>query len=44
MFRNESLGNQQLDADEEKEEDSLTLPRLFAQRELASREQERDNG
>jgi hypothetical protein len=31
-------------ADEEKEEGSLLLPRLFGQRELASREQERDNG
>lgn len=30
-------------ADEEKEEGSLLLPRLFGQRELASREQERDN-
>ncbi len=42
MFRNQSRGNQQLDADEEKEEGSLVLPRLFGQRELASREQERD--
>ncbi len=43
MFRNQSRGNQKLDADEEKEEGSLVLPRLFGQRELASREQERDN-
>jgi len=44
MLRNQSRGNQQLDADEEKEEGSLVLPRLLGQRELASREQERDNG
>ncbi|MDH5347016.1 MAG: hypothetical protein OEW13_03830 [Nitrospira sp.] len=40
----ESRGNQQLDADEEKEECSLELPRLVRKRELMSGEQEGDNG
>jgi len=44
MLRNESRGNQQLDADEEKEECSLKLSRLFSKQALMSGEQERDNG
>jgi hypothetical protein len=42
MLRNESRGSQQLDTDEEKEECSFELIRLFSTRESMSGEQERN--